>query len=265
MISSHFWVALSASFWIIPREGTEALLIVIMILTALRESGRGDKQSVVVWNCVAACIAGLLLALGCLSLQHIFSGQNRELSEGFASLIAMAMLLYVNFSVFQGMGDLQKKTLWGLGFMTFISVFRELGETILFYVGLLQGDLSQQVGTMTGIVLGVFLFACLIGCYRFATSQWRLLNRVIFNLAPFFIFILALMCIGNAIGAFQEAGWLSLTPIPGMINSDLWHIQASHEYILSIAVFLSSTALLFCKQFIKNTRQLYALFSNNKG
>mgnify|MGYP000458761663 CR=1 FL=1 len=139
IFNSNFYIALSSSFWIIPREGTEALLVVIMLCTALKASGRGEKISIIYANCVAALLVGLALAVGCVWLHSFFTGQSRELSEAFASLIAMAMLLYVNFETFRKNHLLHEMSIAALGFMAFISVFRELAETILFYYALFQG------------------------------------------------------------------------------------------------------------------------------
>ena len=264
LLDSNFFAALSASFWIIPREGTEALLVIIMLCSALKQSGRSDKVGIIYKNCIAALLAGLLLAAGCVWLHTFFTGQSRELSEAFASLIAMGMLLYVNFETFTKNHLLHTMSLAALGFMAFISVFRELAETILFYYALFQGGMDQQLGTLTGLFAGIILLALLLMVYKSATDRWKRLNRIIFNLTPVFIFILAVMCIGNAVNAFQEANWLTFTPVSWMFNSTLFHVQASEQYVLSIAMFLAATGLLFLKQFYKSVMLMVAYFAKPK-
>ncbi|WP_440682346.1 FTR1 family iron permease [Cysteiniphilum halobium] len=264
MLTTNFYIALSSSFWIIPREGTEALLVIIMLCSALKESGRADKLKVIYVNCIAALGVGLLLAIGCVWLDTFFTGQMRELSEAFASLIAMSMLLYVNFETFNKRHLLHQISISGLGFLAFISVFRELAETILFYYALFQGGASQQLGTLTGLLAGIVLFGLLLWLYKSSTDQWKIFNRLIFNLTPVFIFILSLMCIGNAINSFQEAGWIKFTPVDWFFNSDFFHIQASEQYVLSVLFFLISTGLLFLKQFY-NSLVLAIKFILNKN
>ena len=66
------------------------------------------------------------------------------------------------------------------------------------------------------------------------------------------MFILSLMCIGNAINSFQEAGVLGFTPVNWMINSNLFHIQASKEYLISLTAFIACCGPLFAKQFINS-------------
>jgi len=249
MLTNNFYIALSSSFWIIPREGTEALLVIIMLCSALKASNRADKIKVIYVNCVIALVIGLLLAISCVWLHTIFTGQMRELSEAFASLIAMSLLLYVNFETFNKRHLMHQMSIATLGFLAFISVFRELAEIILFYYALLSGSASQQVGTLVGLCLGIILFTFILWLYKSSTDQWKIVNRIIFNLTPLFIFMLALMCIGNAINSFQEAGWLIFTPIHWLFNSNFLHIQASEQYVLGLLFFLISTGLLFLKQF----------------
>ena len=268
MLDSHFWVALTSSFWIIPREGTEALLIVLMICSALKKSDRSNQYRLIYKCCGLALLCGMALVAGCVFMQHVFTGQARELSEAFSSLIAMSMILYVNFSVFSGNKSLADMSILALGFMAFISVFREIAEVVLFYIALFQGSTSQQVGTLSGAISGALILAMLIYAYNFATDKWKKANKIIFSLTPFFMFMLATMCIGNAIESFQEAGWLGFSPCSWMINSDLFHIQSSKEYVLAAGLFLCSTGMLFIQQFMKPIRELVSwiisLFSRKR-
>ena len=70
------------------------------------------------------------------------------------------------------------------------------------------------------------------------------------------------MCIGNAINAFQEARWLSFTPIKWMLNNNFFHVQASEQYMLSVLVFLAATGLIFLKQFYKSLHLSVLYFIN---
>lgn len=256
MLDHNFIIALSSSFWIIPREGTEALLVVLMLCSALRESGRSNAIGIVIKNCWAAVLLGIALAIGCVELKHIFTGQSREMSEAIASLVAMSMLLYVNFSMFQANGSIKNMSTIGLGSMAFISVFREIAEVILFYFALFNGSTSQQAGTGIGIILGMLILAILIYLYKNATEKWKKANRIIFNITPFMFFMLALMCIGNAINSFQEAGVIGFTPINLPLDNNFIHSQSSVEYTTAATIFICSTGLLFTKQFIKSIKNI---------
>ena len=262
MLDTNFLVAFSSSFWIIPREGTEALLVILMLCSAMRESGRIGHMSIIYKNCWFALGAGLMLALGCIELKHFFTGQSRELSEAFASIIAMSMLLYVNFSVFQSNGSIKNMSNFGLGAMTFVSVFRELAEVVLFYFALFHGGRSQQAGTLLGIISGILILGALFYTYKTATSRWKTINRFIFNITPFMFFLLAIMCIGNAINSFQEAGWVGFTPVNWMINSNVLHIQASVQYVLAVSMFIACTGLMFLRQFTRSISNLLGMMAS---
>ena len=235
-----------------------------MLVSALNESGRENKVGIIYKNCIAALVAGLFLAIGCIYLKTIFTGQAREVSEGVASLIAMSMLLYVNFETFSKPEQLHKLSLFGLGSLAFVSVFRELAETILFYYGLFQGNASQQFGTLSGLMLGVVLLSVLLLLYKHSSDKYKKVNRVIFSLTPWFIFILAVMCVGNAVNAFQEANLLGFTPTKWMFNNDILKSPSSVEYLISIGMFFISTGFLFLKQFSKSTKDLVLYVASSR-
>lgn len=256
VVAPNFYIAFSSSFWIIPREGTEALLVILMLICALKQSGRERSIHIIYKNCIAALIAGLLVAIACVWLHSIFTGQARELSEAFASLIALSMLLFVNFDTFTKHAGLMQMSIASLGFMAFISVFRELAEVILFYYGLFQGDFLQQVGTFAGLMIGCLLLVGILYAYKVSTTRWKMINTIVFNITPIFILLLAIMCIGNAITAFQEARWLGFTPIQHMYNNNLLYVQASKEYCLAVGIFFACTGPLFLNQFLKSAIML---------
>src|SRR5690606_39850483 len=76
-----------------------------------------------------------------------FSGTARELTEGLAGLLAAGILFYMGFWMHshansqKWLGYIREKvdsalgsgTLWALVLVSFVSVYREIFETILFY------------------------------------------------------------------------------------------------------------------------------------
>ena len=248
---SDFLMALSSSFWIIPREGAEALIVITMICSALREVDRAKEIPCVYKNCIAALVIGIALAIVSVFFHNAVLGRAREMSEAIASLIALAMLVYINFTAFQGLKSLANLSLFSIGFLSFISVFREIIETILFYFALFSGSSMQQLGTFAGLILGIVLLSLIVYVYFVASAQWKILSRFLFNVTPFFMFLLALMCIGNAINALQEAGVLGFHNVKWMFNNNYLYIQSSQEYLIAVSVFLMTTGLLFLKQFYR--------------
>ena len=84
------------------------------------------------------------------------SGADREITEGVTALLAAAMLLYVGFWMHRHAhaarwkafietrvaSALSGRTMWALGSISFLAVYREAFETVLFYQALLAGLLG---------------------------------------------------------------------------------------------------------------------------
>ena len=78
------------------------------------------------------------------------SGADREITEGVTALLAAAMLLYVGFWMHRHAhaarwkafietrmtSALSGRTMWALGSISFLAVYREAFETVLFYQAL---------------------------------------------------------------------------------------------------------------------------------
>ncbi|EXX87060.1 iron permease, partial [Paenibacillus darwinianus] len=148
---------------ILLREGLEALLVVAALLTFLQRSGNKEKQKWI-WSGVGAGL-GLSMLLAII-VQLLFSsgtfGNNNALIGGWTALFAAAMLLYVshwlhsNSSIDRWQKYIKNKTtqalakgsLISLAFLSFLAVFREGTETVLFYIGM-----APSIG-LTGLLLG---------------------------------------------------------------------------------------------------------------
>ena len=90
------------------------------------------------------------------------SGATREVTEGLSALVAAAILLYVGFWMHgksqarqwqayldrRLAGALAGRTLWALAFVSFLAVYREAFETVLFYEAL-----AVQAGPGGGVPL----------------------------------------------------------------------------------------------------------------
>src|SRR6185436_2578108 len=93
------------------------------------------------------------------------SGATRELTEGLTALFAAAILLYVGFwlhgkshaqacnaFIKQQLGSvLQGGKLWALAGVSFLAVYREAFETVLFYQALWQ---QVEEGARGSVVIG---------------------------------------------------------------------------------------------------------------
>jgi high-affinity iron transporter len=147
-------------------------------------------------------------------------------TEGVAALLAAAMLLYVglwlhnrshanawqSFIREQVTGALGKKTLWAMAGISFLAVYRELFEVILFYETLwAQAGSAQQPAVLAGIASGVVLLA-LLGALILKYSA-RLPIGLFFSATSWLLVVMAVVFVGQGVAAMQEAGYLSSTAV----------------------------------------------------
>jgi high-affinity iron transporter len=216
--ASAFFGALTILF----REGLEALLIIVAMLTFLRRADRPEMVRPVHYGWVVALIAGLATWLAATHFLNI-SGAGRELTEGFGSILAALILLFVGIwmhgkaqadewqrYIREKLGTaLSGRSTWFLFALAFIAVYREVFETILFFVALsAQGNVGAlAAGAATGLaLLGAIAFAM----FRFSA---RLPIGKFFAYSSGLIALLAVVLAGKGIAALQEAGLLGVTPL----------------------------------------------------
>ena len=221
----------SASLVILLREGLEALLVVIALMTVLIKTNRRDALKYVHAGWVLALVAGIATWALAQSLIDI-SGASREMMEGVAALLAAVMLLYVGIwmhsktNAEQWQAYIQKHistqlragTLWGLTLLSFIAVYREVFETVLFYQSLLtQASSEQYSATVSGFVTGAVILA--VVAWAILKYSIKLPIARFFSMTTYLLLALAFILMGKAISALQEAAVISISALP--IHLDL--------------------------------------------
>lgn len=213
------------AFTILVREGLEALLVVVALLAFLRKAERFTALRYVHAGWSSALLAGALtwaLARYAISI----SGANRELTEGISSVFAAAVLISVGLWMHgKSVGGrwqaylkgkmtfaVNQRSAWFLFGLAFISVYREVFETILFYVAL--WNVGEEFWLLAGIGAGAVTLG-LIAWLLLRTSR-RLPIGKFFSASSLLIAVLAIVLTGKGISALQEAGWMAVTvaPIP---------------------------------------------------
>jgi len=218
----------SASFFILFREGLEALLIVAALLTFTRKAGARSATRHIHFGWVAALIAGVATWFAA-STVITFSGASRELTEGVAGLVAAVILFYVGFWMHSNsnsqkwMGYIKSKvdnalgagTVWTLTLVAFISVYREMFETILFYQAL-----WTQVTDVTQPYLLYGLLAALaalaVVCVLIFRLGMRLPLGLFFKVTSLVLLVLSVILLGKGLAALQEAGLLNAHYLAGL-------------------------------------------------
>lgn len=210
------------SFTILLREGLEALLIVVAMLAFLQQAQRTDVLPYVHAGWIGALIAGGATWAITTYLVGI-SGANREVTEGLSSLFAAVVLVSVGLWMHQKSmagrwqeylhkklsAALDRKSALFLFGLSFIAVYREVFETILFYAALWgQGNEGAILAGLGAGVVALLLIA--IALLRFSR---RLPIAQFFAFSSLLVGILAVVLTGKGVAALQEAGWLAVSPL----------------------------------------------------
>ena len=242
------------AFTILLREGIEALLIVVAMIAFLRKAERGDVLPYVHGGWIAALLAGGLTWFAATYLISI-SGASRELTEGFGSLLAAAVLVSVGVWMHgKAQADawqtyirekltnaLSGRSAWFLFLLAFVVVYREVFETILFYAALWnQGAaLAMFAGAATaGALLGIAAWALLTYSRRLPISQF-------FSLSSILMAVLAVVLAGKGVAALQEAGLLDIQPLHNLPRIEMLGLYPTVEGVFSQLFTLISIVLGF--------------------
>ncbi len=242
------------AFTILLREGLEALLIVIAMIAFLRKAERQDITRYVHGGWIAALLAGAATWAAATFLIGI-SGASRELTEGFGSLFAALVLVSVGIWMHgkSQAGEWQRyirKTMdtalsrgsaWFLFGLAFLVVYREVFETILFYAALwTQGNggiILTGAGTAI-VLLGIIAWAML----RFSRN---LPIGKFFSYSSALMAILAVILVGKGVSALQEAGLLSITPLPNFPRIAILGLFPALQSVIAQAVMIGLLGLGF--------------------
>ena len=238
------------AFTVLLREALEAMLIVIVMLTLLRKTERRDAEFYVHIGWVSALGVGVLTWVAATYLIAI-SGAHRELTEGFGSLFAAVILLWVGIwmhgksqadawqrYIHDKLGHaLSRRSAWGLFGLTFIVVYREVFETILFYAALWNEDNASAVMAGAGAAVVVLaVIAWILMRYGRALPVGKF-----FAYSSALLAVLCVVLVGKGVSALQEAGWVPVTPLAGYVRLEILGIYPT---VQGVAAQVATAAIL---------------------
>ncbi|MBF0720619.1 FTR1 family protein [Staphylococcus sciuri] len=206
----------SYTFWdaalILLREGVEALLIIMALLTVTRKSEQTKASKWIVIGSVIGIVLSIALAF---IFKAIFEnlGSTRELTEGLVGIGSVILMLIVGIWLHSKSSldswqnfinkNMDKAMSTGsivtFGLVAFLSVFREGAETIIFYLGIV-GKISTW-SLILGIIVASVILA-LIAIFFNQITKWIPIHRLFFIMS-LFIFILAFKILGVSIHTLQ--------------------------------------------------------------
>lgn len=254
--------AFASAFFILLREGLEALLIVAALAAFLVRTNRRDGLRFIHMGWISALLLGGLTWWASISLISI-SGASREITEGVAAIVATVVLLYVGFWMHDKTSAARWKkfiddsmhkamtsgTLWTLTGLSFIAVYREAFETILFYQALwAQTDSSSEHMAFMGFLSAVAMLA-VVGWLIMRYSV-RLPLRQFFAVTGGLMFVLAVIFAGKGIAALQEAGVIISSPV-NFFRFDLLGIYPNLQGLLVQLALIIVAVILWNKKSAK--------------
>lgn len=203
------------------REAFEAALIIMIVFAYLSRTNRNQLSKYVWFGVSLAIVSSIILGIIIWIVYGGTSDSAKTLFEGTAALVAVvvltSMILWMATRGKEIKGKVEGNlsslttsgTMLGLIFFSFIAVFREGLETVLFLTPFLVEDSS---GTILGVGLG--LFTSLIFSYFIFVLGMKINIRKFFYFTSILLVLLAAGLIGYGVHELveysggSEIGWL---------------------------------------------------------
>ena len=198
-----------SSFFILLREGFEAMLIAILVFMYLDKLKARNKRPAVYWGILAGIVASLFVALGFKKIAGI-THAHEELFEGTVMIIASGMLAYVAFFCHHAKqhveGKVDKAIATGnsfiLSFTVFLAILREGFEIVLFYVALIGSAMFNTIPVFFGAAVGAL---ALIGVYFGLNKITKIIPvGIFFRASSILLFALAIYFAYEGIHELRE-------------------------------------------------------------
>jgi high-affinity iron transporter len=216
---------LLAALVIYFREGVEAALLVGALLAGVRRLGRPEARRWVHAGWLAALPAGL--ATWWLS-GHVLNltAASRELTEAVVSLLAAGVLFSMSFWMIskvearrwtgylrRGLEEsLGRGNLALLAGVSFLAVYREAAETVLFTQAVLLENPGAEAAVWAGAGLGSL--AVLVVSLAMQRTVVRLPMSTFFAVSGALLCALAISFAGSGLFELVSAGYLRPRPVP---------------------------------------------------
>ena len=231
---------------ILLREGLEALLVVVAMIAFLKKAERTDVLPYVHAGWMAALAAGGLTWAVATYLVNL-SGASREMTEGFSAIFAAVVLLGVGIWMHQKSlagrwqsyvkqklsSALNKQSAMMLFLLAFVTVYREVFETVLFYAALWTPENGGYL--LAGLAAGTAILAAI--AVILLRSSARLPISQFFAFSSALVAVLAVVLMGKGVAALQKVGYLEITPIT-MPRIDVLGVYPSMQTILAQVLIL---------------------------
>ena len=209
---------------ILLREGLEAMLVIAALAGYLTKAGAAHRIQALYGGALAAVGASIIAAWLFAVLN---SGEHSDVLEGIIILVAAALMLYVSgwlmvkqdprgwqeYLAHKADHALSQDTVWAVGALAFLAVFREGAETVLFINALAKTEGGWSAGLFAGLAAATAGLAVLF--YFINLIARKLPLRPLFIITSAFLFAMAIKFIGEAVQEFQEQAIITVTEVKG--------------------------------------------------
>ncbi|HEY3219980.1 MAG TPA: cytochrome c/FTR1 family iron permease [Gemmatimonadales bacterium] len=239
-----------ASFFLLVREGFEAILIVAALMMFLAKAGAPERRRDVARGAWAAVGASVVTWVLVELLLQVTPGQ-REMIEGGTMLLAAAVLFYVSYWLLSKIeaakwtafvhGKMRSALSSGSGIalsaVAFLAVYREGFETILFYKALFTSAGSSGVSVVGGIAAGA---VGLVAIYLLVNQLGlRVAMKPFFAVTGVMLYYMAFVFAGKGIAELQGAQLIPLTVIEGAPRVPVFGIYPTLESLIVQGLLLA--------------------------
>ncbi|MDK6522454.1 FTR1 family iron permease [Alloscardovia omnicolens] len=205
------------AFIILLREGLEAILVVAAVIAYLAKQGYKRMLKYIYLGVVGGLIASAIMAA---LLTFIFkaAGSHQEVFEGVTALIAMVMLLYTSnwmlsktdHEAWSAYVDEKTKqsisngSVMSLAILSFLAVFREGAETVIFYEALLAMDTAENhIPVWWGALAATIALVVIFLIIRFTSV--KIPYKQFFNVMSILVSVLVVIFAGSGLHELIEA------------------------------------------------------------
>ena len=251
------------SMLILLREGVEALIIVLSLASALKAA---KQKKGLIWIYAGALVGIFSSILAAVILKYSFpalsSGTNREIIEGVVGIFAVIMMIGIGIwlhskssvKAWKKYMDTKLNLVLSTGSfismftLSFLAVFREGAETILFYAGIMP--LISTSNLLIGIALAIVALI-IIGIIMVKASGKLPISKV-FLVLSWLIYILGFKMLGVSIHALQITDILSNHIIDYLPTIEILGIYPSFEVIIAQLIYIIVVAISIFYEKSKN-------------
>lgn len=239
------WMTAMLTFSILIREALEALFVILAILNILQSVNAKTAIRYVHGGWITAVLFGLIGWFFAGYLMQ-WDAQSRELMEGVIALFAVTVLLYLGFWMHgksnalkwkafvetRVKGLLSRNNMIGLASFSFIVVFREAFESVIFISSL---TLDGNPESKRGVALGAIASAIVVFVFAWSMLKWfkKMPITKVFLYSTYVVLALAFILAGQGIHAIQEGGYLDISSFPINLRWPLIGLYPTYESIFT--------------------------------